>query len=261
MSHHYLQFENVSYTYPTGKKALDNVSFRITHGEKVALIGANGAGKSTLILHINGLLFPSSGMVNIGDVPLTYDTLPLIRQAVGLVFQNSDDQLFMPTVDEDVAFGPLNMKLPAEEVARRVTTALEAVGASALRTCPSHQLSGGQKRSVAIATVLAMEPEILIMDEPSSNLDARARRLLIHQIRSFSHTCLLATHDLEMVWELCTRVLVLNDGKIVADGATRAVFSDKKLLETCGLEQPYQLIIEHLKATRNEDAASDELCV
>lgn len=241
MSHHYLKFEHVSYTYPSGKEAIRDISFYLTHGEKVALIGANGAGKSTLILHMNGLLFPTTGNINVGDVPLTHDTLPLIRKAVGVVFQNSDDQLFMPTVEEDVAFGPVNMKLPPQEVERRIQMALQAVGAEDLRKIPPYQLSGGQKRSVAIATVLAMEPEILVMDEPSSNLDSRARRMLINQIKSFSHTCIIASHDLEMVWELCTRILVIDNGEIVADGDLLTIFSDEALLVRCGLEQPWQM--------------------
>ncbi|MCD8182203.1 MAG: energy-coupling factor ABC transporter ATP-binding protein [Bacteroides sp.] len=191
------------------------------------------------MLHTNGLLLPQEGSVNVGDIPVGKKTLPLIRQTVGLVFQNPDDQLFMPTVEEDVAFGPINMKLPPQEVERRVTQALEAVGASALRGRPGYQLSGGQKRSVAIATVLSMEPNILVMDEPTSNLDPRARRQIINLIASFKHTCLIATHDLEMVWELCERTIVMNDGQVAADGRTKDIFHDKALLEACGLEQPY----------------------
>ncbi|MDD3037561.1 energy-coupling factor ABC transporter ATP-binding protein [Bacteroides sp.] len=243
MSHHYIKFNNVHYTYSNGYEALKGVSFRITHGEKVALVGANGAGKSTLVLHTNGLLLPKEGSVNVGDIPIDKKTLPIVRQSVGLVFQNPDDQLFMPTVEEDVAFGPINMKLPPQEVERRVKLALDAVGASALRKRVSYQLSGGQKKSVAIATVLSMEPNILVMDEPSSNLDPKARRQIINLIRSFRHTCLVATHDLEMVWELCERTMVMNDGKVVADGNTKDIFSDIALLERCGLEQPYQAML------------------
>ena len=244
MSHHYIRFDNVHYTYSNGYEALKGISFRIGHGEKVAFVGANGAGKSTLVLHTNGLLFPTKGRVNVGDVPIVKKTLPLIRQTVGLVFQNPDDQLFMPTVEDDVAFGPMNMKLPAEEVERRVLQALEDVGALTLRKRASYQLSGGQKRSVAIATVLSMEPNILVMDEPSSNLDPKARRQLINLVKSFTHTCLIATHDLEMVWELCERTIVMKDGLIIADGNTRDIFCDKSLLEESGLEQPYQAILK-----------------
>lgn len=244
MSHHYIRFENVHYTYSNGYKALKGVSFLLKHGEKVAIVGANGAGKSTLVLHTNGLLLPEEGGVNVGDVPVTKGTLPMVRQNVGLVFQNPDDQLFMPTVEEDVAFGPINMKLPVSEIERRVAQALEVVGASVLRKRASYQLSGGQKRSVAIATVLSMEPNILVMDEPTSNLDPKARRQIMNLIKSFTHTCLIATHDLEMVWELCERTIVMKDGIIIADGFTEDIFNDRSLLYESGLEQPYQAILK-----------------
>ena len=241
MSHHYLRFDDVHYRYPNGYEALCGVSFRITHGEKVALVGANGAGKSTLLLHTNGLLMPSQGGVVLGGIALTRKTLPLVRQSVGLVFQDSDNQLFMPTVEEDVAFGPSNMRLEPEEIRRRVTEALDAVGALNLRGESPFRLSGGQKKRVAIATVLAMEPSVLVMDEPTSNLDPRARRQIIDLIRRFSHTTLIATHDMEMVLDLCDRTIVMKEGRIVADGSTRHVFGDLALLEECGLEQPCEL--------------------
>lgn len=231
MSHHFMRFENVHYTYPNGYEALRGVSFEVTHGEKVALVGANGAGKSTLVLHTNGLLLPTSGQVNVGDVVVCKKTLSVIRQTVGLVFQNADDQLFMPSVEEDVAFGPVNMGLPEEEVERRVCMALKAVGALELRKRASHQLSGGQKKSVSIATVLSMEPDILVLDEPTSNLDALARAQVIRQIESFTHTCLLVTHDLDMVHGICERVLVMKDGRIWADGKTEEIFREMDLLE------------------------------
>ncbi|MDE5555648.1 MAG: energy-coupling factor ABC transporter ATP-binding protein, partial [Muribaculaceae bacterium] len=170
MSHHYIRFNDVHFTYPNGYEALKGVSFLITHGEKVALLGLNGAGKSTVLLHTNGLLMPTSGEVNVGDIPVTKKTLPIVRQSVGMVFQNADDQLFMLTVEEDVAFGPLNMGLDGAEVDRRVVSALESVGASDLRTRSPFRLSGGQKKRVAIATVLSMEPSILVMDEPTAEL-------------------------------------------------------------------------------------------
>ena len=241
MSHHYLRFDDVHYRYPNGYEALCGVSFRITHGEKVALVGANGAGKSTLLLHTNGLLMPSQGGVVLGGIALTRRTVPLVRQSVGLVFQDSDNQLFMPTVEEDVAFGPSNMRLEPEEIRRRVTEALDAVGALDLRGESPFRLSGGQKKRVAIATVLAMEPSVLVMDEPTSNLDPRARRQIIDLIRRFSHTTLIATHDMEMVLDLCDRTIVMKEGRIVADGSTRHVFGDLALLEECGLEQPCEL--------------------
>ena len=241
MSHHYLRFDDVHYRYPNGYEALCGVSFCITHGEKVALVGANGAGKSTLLLHTNGLLIPSQGEVVMGGIKLTRRTLPLVRQSVGLVFQDSDNQLFMPTVEEDVAFGPSNMRLEPEEIRRRVTEALDAVGALDLRGESPFRLSGGQKKRVAIATVLSMEPSVLVMDEPTSNLDPRARRQIIDLIRRFSHTTLIATHDMEMVLDLCDRTIVMKEGRIVADGSTRHVFGDLALLEECGLEQPCEL--------------------
>ena len=241
MSHHYLRFDDVHYRYPNGYEALCGVSFCITHGEKVALVGANGAGKSTLLLHTNGLLIPSQGEVVMGGIKLTRRTLPLVRQSVGLVFQDSDNQLFMPTVEEDVAFGPANMRLEPEEIRRRVTEALDAVGALDLREASPFRLSGGQKKRVAIATVLAMEPSVLVMDEPTSNLDPRARRQIIDLIRRFGHTTLIATHDMEMVLDLCDRTIVMKQGRIVADGSTRHVFGDLALLEECGLEQPCEL--------------------
>ena len=241
MSHHYLRFDDVHYRYPNGYEALCGVSFRITHGEKVALVGANGAGKSTLLLHTNGLLMPSQGGVVLGGIALTRRTLPLVRQSVGRVFQDSDNQLFMPTVEEDVAFGPSNMRLEPEEIRRRVTEALDAVGALHLRGASPFRLSGGQKKRVAIATVLSMEPSVLVMDEPTSNLDPRARRQIIDLIRRFGHTTLIATHDMEMVLDLCDRTIVMKQGRIVADGSTRHVFGDLALLEECGLEQPCEL--------------------
>ena len=241
MSHHYLRFDDVHYRYPNGYEALCGVSFCITHGEKVTLVGANGAGKSTLLLHTNGLLIPSQGEVVMGGIKLTRRTLPLVRQSVGLVFQDSDNQLFMPTVEEDVAFGPSNMRLEPEEIRRRVTEALDAVGALHLRGASPFRLSGGQKKRVAIATVLAMEPSVLVMDEPTSNLDPRARRQIIDLRRRFSHTSLIATHDMVMVLDLCDRTIVMKEGRIVADGSTRHVFGDLALLEECGLEQPCEL--------------------
>lgn len=235
MSHHYVKFDNVHYRYPDGFEALRGVSFLITHGEKVALVGANGAGKSTLMLHMNGLLQATEGSVVIGDVMITRKTLPEIRRTVGLVFQNPDDQLFMPTVEEDVAFGPRNMKLTEDEVDRRVTRALEAVGAGELRNQAPYRLSGGQKRSVAIATVLSMEPDILVLDEPSSNLDPHARRLLIKQIRDFYHTVIVTSHDLDLVRQTCPRTIIMSHGEIIADGPTPTLLDDEALMTRAGL--------------------------
>ncbi len=241
MSHHYLLFDRVRYRYPDGYEALRGISLRITHGEKVALVGANGAGKSTLLLLAAGLLLPTEGEVVVGGIRLARRTLPRIRQSVGLVFQHPDNQLFMPTVEEDVAFGPANMGMTPEQIERQVAAALEAVGASHLRTKSPYRLSGGQKRSVAIATVLAMEPSVLVLDEPTSDLDPRARRQTIELLKRFDHTMLVATHDLEMAVELCPRTLILRDGEIAADGLTADLFGDTALLEACALEQPCSL--------------------
>lgn len=238
MSHHYLTFNNVHYTYPNGYKAVSGLNFTIAHGEKVAVTGANGAGKSTLMLLSNGLLLPDEGYVDVGGVKVSDSTLAHIRRNVGLVFQNADDQLFMPTVHDDVAFGLINMGLPPDEVELRVNKVLDNVGVLHLKDHSCHRLSGGQKRVVAIAGVLAMEPNILVMDEPSSNLDPKARRMLINIIGSFTHTCVIATHDLELVWELCPRTIVINHGSIMADGHTHDIFRDTALLEKAGLEQP-----------------------
>lgn len=225
MSHHYLRFEQVTYRYPDGHEALHDVSFELKHGEKAAVVGANGAGKSTLLLHTDGLLLPTSGRVVAGGVPVTRRTLPTIRRTVGYLFQQPDDQLFMPTVGEDIAFGPANMALDDAEIERRVVNALEAVGALELRDHSPAHLSGGQKKRVAIATILAMEPSILVMDEPTAALDPQARRQLIELIRIFDHTTLIATHDLELVHELCPRTLLLHDGRLVADCPTSDVIA------------------------------------
>jgi cobalt/nickel transport system ATP-binding protein len=241
MSHHIVEAKNLRHVYPDGVIALRDVSFRITHGESVAIIGANGAGKSTLLQHLNGCLIATSGQIRIGDTPLTKGTLPDIRRTVGMVFQNPDDQLFMPTVFEDVAFGPLNLGLSGGDVDRRVTDALERVGAAHLRTKPPYHLSGGEKKRVAIATVLAMSPDILVMDEPTSGLDPFARRQLISLLRDFQHTKIFTSHDLDMVLELCDRTIILHEGAIVADGGTKEIFLDEALLAACRLEKPFSM--------------------
>ena len=233
-----VQLSHVTYTYPDGQAALRDVSFQVAQGESVAVIGGNGAGKSTLLLHLNGFLTPQSGRIHIGEMPVTRDTLVAVRRNVGMVFQNPDDQLFMTTVYEDVAFGPTNMKLSSAEIEQRVRVALDTVGCSHLATRPPHRLSGGEKRSAAIAGVLAMSPSVLVLDEPSDGLDPAARRNLIHLLRNFTHTRLIATHDLDLVLDVCSRVLVLRQGAVQADGPPEAVFNDVELLHRCRLEQP-----------------------
>ena len=235
MSHHYIEFKNVSYRYPSGFEALKDVSFRINHGEKVGLIGRNGAGKSTLLLHTNGLLLPSAGSVDVGGIKVTKKTLPLIRQTVGMVFQNPDDQLFMPTVAEDVAFGPLNMKLPAEDVEKRIDDALGAVNCLDLKYNSTTQLSGGEKRRVAVATVLSMTPSILVLDEPTSNLDWDARENLVKLIKSFNHTCLITSHDLGLIKAVCSRVFVMEKGRLIHDLPVESLFSDQSVLSSLGI--------------------------
>jgi cobalt/nickel transport system ATP-binding protein len=241
MSHHIVDFKDVFFRYPDGTEALKGVSFRITHGESIGLVGANGAGKSTLLLQMNGYILPSSGLINIGDLELTKKTRQDIRKKVGVVFQNPDDQLFMPTVYEDVAFGPLNLGMSAERVIDRVNSSLQTVGCLDLREKPPHHLSGGQKRAVAIATVLAMEPDILVMDEPSSDLDPKSRRHLIRLLRGFRHTKIIASHDLDFILEVCERCLVIKDGQIVADGTVSDILTNQSLLEENNLELPLSL--------------------
>jgi len=238
MTHHSIDVADLTFAYPDGTRALSGVSFHVGHGESIAIVGANGAGKSTLLAHLVGIHDPQSGAVCIGDVPVTRETLADVRRSVGMVFQDPDDQLFMPTVGDDVAFGPMNLGLPADKIEERVTHALARVGAVALRDRPPYRLSGGEKRAVAIATVLAMSPNVLVMDEPSSNLDPRARRRLIGLLGGFEHTKLIATHDLDLALSLCERTIVLNGGRVAADGPTREIFADEALLDACGLERP-----------------------
>jgi cobalt/nickel transport system ATP-binding protein len=241
MSHHTLDVTGLGFSYPDGTVALDEVSFHLGHGESVAIVGANGAGKSTLLMHLNGLLSPSKGAVRIGGLPVTKDTVKDIRRTVGMVFQDPDDQLFMPTVAEDVAFGPMNLGLPPEEIDARVDEALARVGSLALKDRPPYRLSGGEKRAVSIATVLAMSPSMLVLDEPSSNLDPRARRRLIALLGTFEHTKVIATHDLDLALDLCERTIVMSGGTVTADGPTREIFSDDALLDASGLERPLAL--------------------
>ncbi|MBK5275036.1 MAG: ABC transporter ATP-binding protein [Desulfuromonadales bacterium] len=241
MSHHIVQVKGLRHIYPDGTIALQEVSFLIHHGESVAIIGANGAGKSTLLQHLNGYLTPTAGDINIGDFPLTRATLPDIRRTVGMVFQDPDDQLFMPTVFDDVAFGPLNLGLSGSILEQRVEECLSRVGAAHLRDKPPYHLSGGEKKRVAIATVLAMSPDILVMDEPTSGLDPHARRQLLALLKDFSHTKIFTSHDLDMVFELCERTIILHEGLVKADGPTREIFNNADLLAECCLEKPFSM--------------------
>ena len=241
MSHHIVEFKNVSFRYPDGTEALRDISFRIIHGESVGIIGANGAGKSTLLLHMNGYLMPTSGTVNIGDLYLTKQTRQEIRRKVGIVFQNPDDQLFMPTVYEDVAFGPLNLGMDENAVRERVEYALNLVSGLELQNKPPHHLSSGQKSAVAIASVIAVEPDILAMDEPAAYLDPRSRRLVINLLKTFEHSKIIASHDLDLIMDVCRRCIVIKEGTVVADGPVLEILTNKKLLEENNLELPLSL--------------------
>jgi cobalt/nickel transport system ATP-binding protein len=235
--HHSIDVHDLMYSYPDGAQALRGVSFGIAPGEKVALVGPNGAGKSTLLLHLIGIL-RGVGRVTVCGQVLSDKTLGPIRSAVGIVFQDPDDQLFSPTVFDDVAFGPMYQGLPELEVRRRVATALADVGLADRVNRISHHLSSGEKKRIAIATVLAMEPEVLVLDEPTAGLDPRARRGLIRLLGELPQTMLVSTHDLRMVQELFQRTIVMDEGLICSDGATAALLADQTLLHAHGLELP-----------------------
>ncbi|MDI6639352.1 MAG: ATP-binding cassette domain-containing protein [Methanocellales archaeon] len=227
--------KDLEYTYPDGTRALRGVSLDVFEGESVALIGPNGAGKSTLLLHLNGILQSDRGDVEVLGMKVE-ENIREIRSKVGMVFQDPDDQLFMPTVFDDVAFGPINMGF--SEVKEKVRRALKQVGMSGYERRAPHHLSFGEKKRISIATVLSMEPEILVLDEPTSNVDPHARRGLIELLNGFDVTKIMATHDIEMVSETCDRAIVLFDGKIVANGDVEEVLTNSELLESHGLEAP-----------------------
>lgn len=244
MSHHFVECKELYYSYPDGNSVINGINFRINHGESVGIVGANGVGKSTLLNLLLGILSPQKGEVNVGNIPMTKKTLSLIRQRMGLVFQDSDHQLFMNKVYDDVAFGPRNMKLDEDEVERRVKKSLETVGILHLINEPPYKLSGGETRRAAIASVLAMEPDILVMDEPTSALDPLGRRRLINLLKEFQHTKIIATHDLDMVWDLCERTIIIREGKILADGLTKELLSNQELMEKSYLELPLCLLTQ-----------------
>jgi cobalt/nickel transport system ATP-binding protein len=233
-----LDVRGVAYAYPGGHQALFGVDLHVHPGERVALLGPNGAGKTTLVLHLNGILTPGAGSVTVSGLAVTGANLLEVRRRVGIVFQDPDDQLFMPTVRDDVAFGPANLGLRGAELDERVVEALSAVGVADLAERAPHHLSFGQRRRVAIATVLAMRPEILVLDEPSSNLDPASRRELAAILRSLDVTVLMVTHDLPYAVELCERSIVLSEGTVVADGATREVLADATFMARHRLELP-----------------------
>jgi len=239
-----IEISDLCYTYPDGKTALENVDLDIFEGESVGIVGANGAGKTTLILHINGILRENNGgNIKIIDMEMNDKNVRKIRSKIGLVFQNPEDQLFSPTVFEDVSFGPLNMRLPADEVIKRTAEALEMVEMSEFENRSSHHLSEGEKKRISVATVLSMNPEILVLDEPTSNLDPKHRRELINLLKKICKTIIIVSHDLEAVLELCDRTVLMNRGSIVKDGKTTEIMSDKKLMEENYLESPLSLMI------------------
>lgn len=241
MSHHIVEARDVHFSYPDGTDVLKGIKFRIMHGESVAIIGANGAGKSTLLLQLIGFLHPLKGELFVGESLISKKNMQEIRRTIGMVFQEPDDQLFMPTVFDDVAFGPINMGVQADHVNCCVDKALNKVNAIHLKDKSPYKLSGGEKRRVAIAATLSMDPSILVMDEPSSNLDPISRRQLINLLKTFDHTKIIATHDLDMVLDLCERTMIIHDGQIVADEETKNLLSNSALLEEYGLEMPLSL--------------------
>ena len=238
--HHSIEVEHLSFKYPDGHPALFDVSLNITPGEKTALVGPNGAGKSTLILHLNGIL-TGEGTIKVCGLNVNQGNLKRVRAQVGMVFQTPDDQLFSPTVYDDVAFGPLYQGLPEEEVHTRVDQALAAVAMSDYVDRVSHHLSVGEKKRISIATVLSMQPEVLVLDEPTAGLDPRSRRGLINLLRDLPLTMLVSTHDMLMVAELFPRMVIMDEGRIVADGPTGTLMEDAALLKVHGLERPCDL--------------------
>lgn len=235
--------EDLHYTYPDGHAALSGVDLDVAPGERVALLGPNGAGKTTLMLHLNGVLSASQGRVAIGGTPVTRKTLREIRRRVGLVFQDPDDQLFMPTLAQDVAFGPANFGLRGAELEARVAAALEAVSMSELAARSPAHMSGGQRRRAALATVLACEPEVLVLDEPSANLDPVARRELAQTLARLQATMMIVTHDLPYAAQLCSRAVIMDRGAVVADGPIADVLSDTALLAAHRLELPWGFVV------------------
>lgn len=236
MSHHSIEISHLTFHYPDGHLALDDVTLEVAPGEKIALVGPNGAGKSTLMLHMNGILQPTSGDLRLGGLPVVEKNYGQIRAWAGLVFQDPDDQLFSPTVFDDVAFGPLHMGLSPDNVRERVRDALKAVHMEGYDRRLSHHLSMGEKKRIAIATVLAMDPLVLILDEPTAGLDPRARRSLIRLLDELPQTMVVASHDMRLVNELFPRMVIMDAGRIVADGLTSVLMEDVDLLEQHGLE-------------------------
>lgn len=239
-----LNIKGLQHVYPDGHRALDGVDLQVREGERVAILGPNGAGKTTLMLHLAGLLTATEGEVSVADVKVERKTLAEIRRRVGIVFQSPDDQLFMPTVADDVGFGPANLGLRGAELAERVAAALADVGLSDLADRPPHHLSVGQQRRAALAGVLAMRPDIVVCDEPSANLDPAARRDLARILQATAPTLLLVTHDLPYALQLCERAVILDAGRVAADGPTAEILADPELLQQHRLELPFGFSLE-----------------
>ena len=235
-----IEFRNVSFSYENKRPVIQDLSFRIEDGESVGLIGANGAGKSTVMKLLLGLV-TGEGEILVDDLPVNKNNLSVIRRKLGFVLQNSDNQMFMPTVYEDIVFAPLNYGMSREEADRRAEEVLESLGLTDLKYRHNHKLSGGEKRMAAIATILAMGPEAVLMDEPTSALDPYNRRIVINTIRSMKQTRIITSHDLDMILDTCERVILLSDGKIAADGKAEEILHDRELLEANHLELPLSL--------------------
>ncbi|MCQ2240153.1 energy-coupling factor ABC transporter ATP-binding protein [Treponema sp.] len=241
MSHIHIDINDLSFAYRENKKVLDRITLNAREKDSIGIIGANGAGKSTLLKLLVGLDLGFEGSIRVEEIPLEKNTLSKVREKIGFVFQEADNQLFMTTVEQDVAFGPLNYGLGKAEVENRVASSLEKVGITHLKNKYSHELSGGEKKLASIATILSMNIDIILMDEPSASLDPRNRRNLISILNGFDHLKIITSHDLDFVWDTCNRVLVLNGGKIVADGSPDEILRNEKLLVENGLELPLSL--------------------
>lgn len=250
-----LEARNIVFSYDDGTNALNNVNLKVNKGDIVALLGKNGAGKSTLFLHFNGILKPDKGEILIDGEKLSYDKKSLIkyRQKVGLVFQNPDDQIFAPTVEEDIAFGPLNLKLPMEEVQKRVEVSLKKVGMEGFEKKAPHHLSGGQKKRVAIAGILAMKPEIMVFDEPTAGLDPKGASKIIKLLKELNNegiTIIVSTHDVDLVPEYANNVFVIHEGTIISKGSPKEIFSDDEVINKANLDYP--IISKLFKKLENE---------
>lgn len=238
MSHIHIDLEDVSFGYEKDRPILKHITFTAHEEDSIGIIGANGVGKSTLLKLLVGLQLNFSGSIRVEEIPVEKRTLPIIRERIGYVFQDSDSQLFMPTVYEDIAFAPRNYGLPEEDVERRVEHALQIVNIAHLREKPIYKMSGGEKKLVSIATILSMTPDIILMDEPSTTLDPKNRKNLIRILNQFDHLKIIASHDLDMILDTCNRTILMAHGEIMADGKTEEILKDKELLEKNGLELP-----------------------